>query len=92
MHHETLATKGEFGEFTLARGRRLRSYFANRPACNIAYVSVKRALVFQVTQQMQMAYSRYRKSWILMKTLWMFVPSAINVCKVSCVILFHMLQ
>jgi len=33
MHHETYAAKGEFGEFTLARGRRLRSYFAKRHTC-----------------------------------------------------------
>ena len=33
MHHETYATKGEFGKFTLAKGRRLRSYFAKRHTC-----------------------------------------------------------
>jgi len=33
MHHETYAAKGEFGEFTLARGRRLRIYFATHHTC-----------------------------------------------------------
>jgi len=33
MHHETYAAKGELGEFTLARGRRLCSYFAKRHTC-----------------------------------------------------------
>jgi len=33
MHHETYAAKGEFVEFTLARGRRLRCYFAKHHTC-----------------------------------------------------------
>jgi len=33
MHYETYAAKGEFGEFTLARGRRMGSYFAKRHTC-----------------------------------------------------------
>jgi len=32
-HHETYAAKGEFSELTLARGRRLRSYFTKRHSC-----------------------------------------------------------
>jgi len=33
MHHEMHAAKGDFGEFTLASGSRLRSYFAKRHTC-----------------------------------------------------------
>jgi len=33
MHDETFAAKGEVGEFKLARGRRLGSYFAKRHTC-----------------------------------------------------------
>jgi len=33
MHYETYAAKGEFGEFTLARGRKLHSYFAKHHTC-----------------------------------------------------------
>jgi len=46
MHHETYAVKGEFGEFTLARGRRLCSYFA-KPICLL--LIVKRTLFFEVS-------------------------------------------
>jgi len=41
MHHETYAAKGEFDEITLARGRRLRSYFAKRQCSGAPWSTVR---------------------------------------------------